>query len=141
MDEQASPDLATLTAEVVSAYVPNNAVRASELPALIGLISAGFGGLGSAQTPEPEELRPPVPIKKSITPDYLFSLQDGRQYKSLKRHLSGRGLTPARYREKWSLPATYPMVAPTTFSSARLSRSRWGSARCGGPLPYRNRNR
>ena len=112
LDEQASPDLATLTTDVVSAYVSNNAVRASELPTLIASVSAAFGGLGSPQVPEPEELRPPVPIKKSITPDYLISLEDGRQYKSLKRHLTGRGLMPEQYRAKWGLPATYPMVAP-----------------------------
>ncbi len=57
-------------------------------------------------------LEPPVPIKKSVTTGYLISLEDGRQYKSLKRHLSGRGLTPDQYREKWGLPANYPMVAP-----------------------------
>ena len=102
-----------LTTDVVSAYVTNNAVRVSELPALIASVSAAFGGLGSAPPPEPEELRPPVSIKKSITPDYLISLEDGRQYKSLKRHLAGRGLTPAQYREKWGLPSTYPMVAPS----------------------------
>ncbi|HZA91960.1 MAG TPA: MucR family transcriptional regulator, partial [Gemmatimonadales bacterium] len=58
------------------------------------------------------ELQPPVPIKKSITPDFLISLEDGKRYKSLKRHLTGRGLTPEQYREKWGLPRDYPMVAP-----------------------------
>lgn len=113
MEEQARLDLATLTTGVVAAYVTKNALPPSELPALIASVSAAFDGLGSAPVPDPEELRPPVSVKRSITPDYLISLEDGRQYKSLKRHLAGRGLTPAQYREKWGLPSTYPMVAPS----------------------------
>jgi predicted transcriptional regulator len=65
-----------------------------------------------APAPEAEKPVPAVAIKKSVTPDYIISLEDGRQYKSLKRHLSGRGLTPAEYRTKWGLPHDYPMVAP-----------------------------
>jgi predicted transcriptional regulator len=68
--------------------------------------------LDEKKAPEPEKPTPLMPIKKTITPDHLVSLEDGRRYKSLKRHLSGRGLTPADYRDKWGLPKDYPMVAP-----------------------------
>ena len=112
LDEQASADVATLTANVVAAYVTKNALRSSELPAMITSVYGALQALGSPQEPEPEKLRPIVSIKKSVTPDYLISLEDGRHFKSLKRHLSGRGLTPEQYREKWSLPNDYPMVAP-----------------------------
>jgi predicted transcriptional regulator len=75
-------------------------------------VHAALNGLGKPRTQEVSRPAPPVPIRKSVTPDYLISLEDGRQYKSLKRHLAGRGLTPAEYRQKWGLPADYPMVAP-----------------------------
>jgi predicted transcriptional regulator len=102
-----------LTADVVSAYVANNSVSASALPEIISSVYAALTAL-SAPAPAPEAVKPvpAVPIKKSITPDYLISLEDGNQYKSLKRHLGGRGLTPAEYRTKWGLPQDYPMVAP-----------------------------
>ena len=105
-------ELAELTSEIVSAYVTNNKLASAELPDIIASVHAALRGLNEKKAPEPEKLHPIVPIKKSITADYLISLEDGRHYKSLKRHLSGRGLTPAEYREKWSLPRDYPMVAP-----------------------------
>ena len=91
-----------------------NHVRAAELPDLISTIHASLSGMGKAPeaAPEPAKLVPPVSIKKSLTDDYLVSLEDGKQYRSLKRHLAGRGLTPAEYRAKWDLPHDYPMVAP-----------------------------
>ncbi len=107
-----SQELAELTSEIVSAYVTNNKLASSELPDIIASVHGALRGLGETKAPEPEKLIPIVPIKKSITPDYLISLEDGRHYKSLKRHLSGRGLTPAEYREKWGLARDYPMVAP-----------------------------
>lgn len=105
-------ELAELTSEIVSAYVTNNKLPSSELPDVIASVHAALRGLGEKKQAEPEKLTPMVPIKKTITPDYLISLEDGRHYKSLKRHLSGRGLTPAEYREKWGLARDYPMVAP-----------------------------
>jgi predicted transcriptional regulator len=79
---------------------------------LIASIHTAIAGLSApAPAPEAEKPVPAVPIKKSVTPDYIISLEDGRQYKSLKRHLTGRGLTPADYRAKWGLPRDYPMVA------------------------------
>ncbi|WP_018263358.1 MucR family transcriptional regulator, partial [Methylobacterium sp. WSM2598] len=98
-------------AVIVAAYVSNNSVPLGELPALIQSVHAALEGLGKPTEPEPVRLVPPVPIKKTITPDAIISLEDGKPYKSLKRHLSGRGLTPEQYREKWGLPPDYPMVA------------------------------
>ena len=110
MDE-AEPGLEKLTADVVAAYVTKNSVRPLDLPELIASVHAALKGLNAPQV-EPEKLQPPVSIKKSVTPDFIISLEDGRPYKSLRRHLTGRGLTPDQYREKWGLPRDYPMVAP-----------------------------
>src|SRR5215204_2356104 len=112
MDEAMNSDHTTLTADVVSAYVSHNSVRAADLPDLISSVHGALQGLKAPQQAEPEMREPPVSIKKSITPDFLISLEDGKRYKSLKRHLTGRGLTPEQYREKWGLPRDYPMVAP-----------------------------
>lgn len=101
-----------LTAEIVASYVANNSVRQDDVPGLIASVYQSLTGLGQPVAPAPvERPNPIVPIKKSITPDYLISLEDGGRYKSLKRHLAGRGLTPAEYRTKWGLAADYPMVA------------------------------
>jgi predicted transcriptional regulator len=113
-DSPAGPDYVELTADLVSAYVAHNAIQKNDIPALIASIHASLTALGAPKpAPEPEKPVPAVPIKKSITQDYLISLEDGRRYKSLKRHLSGRGLTPEQYREKWGLASDYPMVAPS----------------------------
>ena len=112
MDEAMNSDHTTLTADVVSAYVSHNSVRTADLPDLIASVHGALQGLRAPQQAEPEKREPPVSIRKSITPDFLISLEDGRRYKSLKRHLKGRGLTPEQYREKWGLPRDYPMIAP-----------------------------
>jgi predicted transcriptional regulator len=105
--------LIELTADVVTAYVSNNAVPADQISGLISSVHASLSGIvAPPKAPAQEKPTPSVPIKKSVTPDYLISLEDGRRYKSLKRHLTGRGLTPQQYREKWGLPVDYPMVAP-----------------------------
>ncbi|WP_442580731.1 MucR family transcriptional regulator [Mesorhizobium sp. ASY16-5R] len=106
--------LLQLTADIVSAYVSNNPTPPASLPGLIADINSAIRNLGGpAPVPEPVQLVPAVSIKKSITPDYLISLEDGRKLKSLKRHLLAQyGLTPEAYRKKWNLPAEYPMVAP-----------------------------
>jgi predicted transcriptional regulator len=102
-----------LAADIVSAFVSNNAVPSAELPELIASVHSALAKVANGQTEKPAEAPvPPVSIKKSITSDFLISLEDGRRYKSLKRHLKGRGLTPEQYREKWGLPRDYPMVAP-----------------------------
>ena len=108
-------ELTELTAEIVSAYVAKNNLPMSELPALLRNVHAALGGLGSPVREEPkrEALVPAVSIKKSITDDYIISLEDGQKFKSLKRHLmTTYGMTPQDYRTKWNLPKDYPMVAP-----------------------------
>jgi predicted transcriptional regulator len=106
-----------LTADIASAYVSNNMVAASELPGLIAAIFGALTSVGAKEPAQPQE--PAVPIKKSITPDYLICLEDGRRFKSMKRHLSSKyGLSPEAYRAKWALAKDYPMVAPA-YSAAR----------------------
>jgi predicted transcriptional regulator len=108
-----------LTADIVSAYVSNNSVTATDLPKLIQQVHEA---LTQAATGAKVEVAPPltpaVPIKKSVTADYLISLEDGRKYKSLKRHLNTRGMTPDEYRTKWGLAKDYPMVA-ASYSAQR----------------------
>ncbi|MDX8535313.1 MucR family transcriptional regulator [Mesorhizobium sp. VK25A] len=117
--ESNSDALIELTADVVSAYVSNNPVPVSDLPGLIDQVHAALKGTIGDPVPKPEDLKPAVPIKKSVTPDYIISLEDGKKFKSLKRHLSTHyGLTPDEYRAKWGLPADYPMVAPN-YAAAR----------------------
>ncbi|AWB20560.1 MucR family transcriptional regulator [Methylobacterium currus] len=110
-DPTRSLDLIELAADVVSAYVANNSVPAADVPGLIAAVHASLNQLGAAPAPEPERATPPVPIRKTVTPDHIISLEDGKPYKTLKRHLAGRGLTPEQYRQKWGLPPDYPMVA------------------------------
>ncbi len=110
-DPPRSLDLIELAADVVSAYVANNSVPAAEVPGLIAAVHTSLSQLGAAPAPEPERATPPVPIRKTVTPDHIISLEDGKPYKTLKRHLAGRGLTPEQYRQKWGLPPDYPMVA------------------------------
>lgn len=111
-----------LTATIVAAYVGNNAVQATELPALIASVHAAVAqSVSGISEPiaEAEPLRPAVPVKKSITGDYIVCLEDGKKFQSLKRHLSAHyNMTPEEYREKWDLPADYPMVAPN-YAAAR----------------------
>jgi predicted transcriptional regulator len=98
---------------IVSAYVRNNLLETAELPDLIRNVHAALVGLSTAGEAEPEPLKPAVPVKKSIYKDYLVCLEDGLKFKSLKRHLRSKyGLSPEEYRQKWGLPADYPMVAP-----------------------------
>lgn len=108
-----------LTADVVAAYVKKNPVPVSVLPDLIASVAASLGGLVNGAAPsEVEPQKPVVPIKKSVTPDYIISLEDGKKFKSLKRPLMARyGMTPDEYRAKWNLPSDYPMVAPNYAAS------------------------
>ena len=121
MDEATiSQSYIELAADIVSAYVSNNSVPASELPALISDVHSALtrvsAGVSVAAVDAP---RPAVPMKKSITSDYIVCLEDGKKFKSLKRHLRTQyGMTPEAYREKWGLPADYPMVAPN-YAKAR----------------------
>ena len=120
MTENTSPNFLELAADIVSAFVANNSVPVNELSTLIGSVHATLANLANGAPEQPkEELIPAVPIKKSITPDFLISLEDGKRYKSLKRHLRTHyNLTPDQYRAKWGLPHDYPMVAPN-YAKAR----------------------
>ena len=114
MSELEELDLVTLVGDIVSAFVSNNAVHVSDLPQLIAII---HGALKDVADPKPEPAppvqQPAVPVKKSITEDYLICLEDGKRFKSLKRHLQRAfDLTPDAYRAKWGLSRDYPMVAP-----------------------------
>ena len=119
-DDPENPNFIGLTANIVSAYVSNNTVTANDIPGLINQIHAALlrvtTGQGEAST---EPLKPAVPIKRSITPEHIICLEDGKKFKSLKRHLRTQyNMTPEQYREKWGLAADYPMVAPN-YAAAR----------------------
>ncbi len=119
-DNTNSPNYVELAADIVSAYVSNNSVATSDLPSLISEIHSALMRISSGVVETPSEaLKPAVPVKKSITPDYIICLDDGKKFKSLKRHLRTQyNMTPEEYRERWSLPADYPMVAPN-YAQAR----------------------
>lgn len=113
-DGSASSPLMEMVAEIVSAYVANNPVQAGDLPKLIENVHAALVDVDQAgATVERPGLKPAVPIKKSVTDDHIICLEDGKKFKSLKRHLRTRyDMSPEEYREKWGLPRDYPMVAP-----------------------------
>ncbi|WP_245268797.1 MucR family transcriptional regulator [Mesorhizobium loti] len=110
----------SITADIVSSYVSNNPIPAAELPEFIGKIHASIRSISDGVVDGgPDEIRYAVPVKKSVTPDFIICLEDGKRFKSLKRHLeSNYGLTPDDYRKKWNLPSSYPMVAPN-YSATR----------------------
>jgi len=111
--------LIELTAEIVAAYVSNNSVSANDLPNVISQVHAALGGATTPIEEIVEKPKPAVSVRRSIQSDYLICLEDGQKFKSLKRHLMTHyGLTPEQYREKWDLPADYPMVAPS-YAEAR----------------------
>jgi predicted transcriptional regulator len=111
-------EVPSLAADIVAAFVSNNKLSPAELPPLIISVHKALMEAG-APTAEPDPApTPAVSIKKSITPDHLISLEDGKKYKSLKRHLTSRGMTPDEYRAKWGLPKDYPMVA-ASYSAQR----------------------
>jgi predicted transcriptional regulator len=108
-----------LTATIVSAYVSNHTVPAADMPALISQIHSALARVASGGDVSSEPLKPAVAVKKSITPEHIVCLEDGKKFKSLKRHLRTQyNMTPEQYRDKWDLPADYPMVAPN-YAAAR----------------------
>ena len=115
-----SSEIVGLCTDIVSAYVSNNAISQADLPKLIVDVHETLQGLTNARPQEVAEVRKPaVSVKKSITPDYIICLEDGKKFKSLKRHLRTHyDLSPEEYREKWNLPVDYPMVAPN-YAAAR----------------------
>ena len=118
MDDKA--EIIEMTADIVSAYVGNNSVSSSDLPNLIQSVHRALAAVTTgASDVQPAPKEPAVPIKRSITPDYLICLEDGRKFKSLKRHLRTKyNMSPEEYRAKWGLPKDYPMVAPN-YAKAR----------------------
>lgn len=143
MDIEAT-NFSELTAEIVAAYVSNNNVRPDELPALIGDVHAALKRAPGGKPEAPQEPQEPaVPIRSSVKPDFIVCLEDGRKFKSLKRHLQGEhGMSPAEYRAKWGLKNDYPMVAPN-YSEARsslaktmgLGRKAGGESSASSPAP------
>jgi predicted transcriptional regulator len=108
-----SGELLALTTEIVASHVAHNPVSMSELPDLIRQVYASLAGITPGTTQEAEKPQPVVPVKKSVTPEYIVCLEDGKKLKMLKRHLKTRyNMSPEQYRERWGLPADYPMVAP-----------------------------
>jgi predicted transcriptional regulator len=109
-----------LAADIVSAYVSNNSVPSADLPSLINEVHGALLKVGGGTVEMPAEApKPAISVKRSVTPDYIICLEDGKKFKSLKRHLRTQyGMTPVQYREKWGLPADYPMVAPN-YAKAR----------------------
>ena len=122
--------IAEMAADIVAAYVANNPVPAANLAELIATIHGAVAGLSKPPVPAVVPQAPAVNPKRSVHPDYIISLEDGKRFKSLKRHLSIRyGLTPDAYRTKWSLPADYPMVAPNYAASRSVLAKKLGLGR------------
>lgn len=119
-DNLNTANIIELAAEIVSAYVSNNSVPSGDLPSLINDVHLALTKVGNGVVEAPAEApKPAISIKKSITPDYIICLEDGKKFKSLKRHLRTQyDMTPEQYREKWGLPPDYPMVAPN-YAKAR----------------------
>jgi predicted transcriptional regulator len=121
MSDKVDPRLIEMTVEIVSAYVSGNELSPSEVPSLIATVYSTLGQVGGQTTPAlvAKDLVPAVSPKKSVFPDHIICLEDGKRFKSLKRHLrSAYNLTPEAYRAKWGLAADYPMVAPE-YAEAR----------------------
>lgn len=118
MSEQTdNSELLALTTDIVASHVSNNSVTVAELPQLIQQVYGALAVVGGVTQPVPERPKPAVPIKKSVTPDYIICLEDGKRLKMLKRHIKTRyDLTPDEYRERWGLAPDYPMVAPNYAS-------------------------
>ena len=114
-DQADLPEITALTAEIVGAYVTHHTVASTDLPALIATVGKELAGLGQGPAAPPEEKPvPAVPIKRSVTPDYIVCLEDGKKLKMLKRHLkTSYDMTPDEYRRRWGLKDDYPMVAPS----------------------------
>ena|SRR5438067_3808916 len=119
-DKENHDTLITLTADIVAAHVSNNSVAVNDLPNLITNVHGALAGLGAAEAAPEAKPEPKVPVRSSVKPDYIVCLEDGKKLKMLKRHLATRyNMTPDQYRQKWNLPADYPMVAPNYAEQRR----------------------
>jgi predicted transcriptional regulator len=135
-------DLLRMTAEVVAAYVRKNSVAASQLGEVIGSVYGSLRSLEDKGETAAEPAKPAVPVRKSITPEYLICLEDGKKLKMLKRHLrSTYNLTPDAYRQKWGLAPDYPMVAPNYAQARSAFAKKIGLGRAGGRAPTKRPGR
>ena len=127
MDQDTGIDMVALTAQIVAAHVSNATVAADALPKLIGEVFRALSEVGeppAAAPSVPDRPQPAVPVKRSVYPDYIVCLEDGKRLKMLKRHLkTAYGMTPDAYRQRWGLPSDYPMVAPS-YASQRSALAR-----------------
>ncbi|WP_185975191.1 MucR family transcriptional regulator [Mesorhizobium sp. WSM4310] len=128
-------ELIELTADIVAAYVSNNPVPVADLPNLIAIVNVALLGVGQPTIEPAAELIPAVNPKKSVFPDHIISLEDGRKFKSMKRHLGLLGMTPDEYRAKWGLARDYPMVAPDYAAQRSVLAKAIGLGRKAAPQP------
>jgi predicted transcriptional regulator len=134
-----------IAAEIVSAYVSHNAVQPTAVPQLVQNVFQALGSIAAPKAEVAEQQQPAVSVRKSVTPDFIVCLEDGKHFKSLKRHLQAvYGMTPEQYRRKWALPKDYPMVAPNYAAtrsalakSIGLGRSPGVTSRASKPLTKR----
>lgn len=137
-EQDGQVDIVSIAADIVAAYVSNNPLPVAELPKLIGDIHAALKGIGTPATEPVAKQEPAVPIRKSVTPDYIICLEDGKKFKSLKRHIGVHyNLTPDEYRQKWNLPSDYPMVAPSYASQRSALAKASGLGRKAAERPAR----
>ncbi len=139
MDEKS--EIIEMAADIVSAYVGNNTIAAADLPSLIQSVHAALNGVTNGVEPvEAAPKEPAVPVKRSITPDYLICLEDGRKFKSLKRHLRTKyNMSPEDYRSKWGLAKDYPMVAPNYAKARSDLAKQMGLGQGGRQAPRKSR--
>jgi len=134
-------EIMRLTTEIVAAYVSNNAIAANDLPGMIRTVHSTLTGLDQNNTAADVDLAPAVPVKKSVTPDYIVCLEDGKKLKMLKRYLRSQyGLTPEEYRARWNLPHDYPRVAPNYAAQRSNLATQSGLGRAGS-APARGRRK
>ena len=132
--------LVELTSDIVTSHVSNNSVAIDDLPSLITSVYGALSGLGVAEEKEETPPEPAVPIRSSVKPDYIVCLEDGKKLKMLKRHLMTHyNMTPEQYRQRWNLPADYPMVAPNYAEKRRELAMKIGLGRKPGARKGRGR--
>jgi predicted transcriptional regulator len=130
-EEENGNELLGLTEKIVSAHVANNAVSSADLPGFIKAVYAALQKV-STEAETPPSPKPPIPIKKSVTPNYIVCLEDGKKLKMLKRHLRTTfNMTPSEYRQRWGLPPDYPMVAPNYAKARSEMAKKFGLGRKG----------
>ena len=137
METPGQDSLTQQTVDIVAAYVANNNVRTEDLGNLINTVRTALGNAG-ARPAASAKAEPPMPWKKAIRPDFIISFEDGKHYKSMKRHLTRYGLTPQQYREKWGLPRDFPMVAPN-YAAARSELAKKSGLGQKGPAARRSK--